>query len=61
MPLKKGSAKDKRQYEHIKESARKRGYGTRRAKEIGGATVNKKRRKEGRTSSSKRGRSSKSR
>jgi hypothetical protein len=52
MPLKKGSAKDKRQYEHIKESARKRGYGSKRAKEIAGATVNKKRRKEGRTSKS---------
>ena len=50
MPLKKGSSKDKRQYEHIKESARERGYGTKRAKEIAGATVNKKRRKEGRTS-----------
>ena len=57
MPLKKGSAKDKRQYEHIKESARKRGYGTKRAKEIAGATVNKKRRKEGRTSKSRGGRS----
>ena len=55
MPLRKGSAKDKRQYEHIKKSARKRGYGTRRAKQIAGATVNKKRRKEGRTSKSKRG------
>ena len=58
MPLKKGSAKDKRQYEHIKKSARKRGYGAKRAKEIAGATVNKKRRKEGRTSKSKRGKSS---
>ena len=55
MPLKKGSAKDKRQYEHIKDSARKRGYGSRRAKQIAGATVNKKRRKEGRTSKSKGG------
>ena len=52
MPLKKGSSKDERQYEHIKESARKRGYGSKRAKEIAGATVNKKRRKEGRTSKS---------
>jgi len=55
MPLRKGSPKDKRQYEHIEEDAKKRGYGTRRAKQIAGATVNKKRRKEGRTSKSKRG------
>jgi hypothetical protein len=54
MPLRKGSAKDQRQYEHIERSARKRGYGTRRAKEIAGATVNKRRRKEGRTSKSSR-------
>ena len=53
MPLKKGSAKDKRQYEHIKDNARKRGYGAKRAKQIAGATVNKKRRKEGRTSKSR--------
>lgn len=58
MPLKKGSAKDKRQYEHIKDNARKRGYGSKRAKQIAGATVNKKRSKEGRTSKSKRGKSS---
>ena len=57
MPLRKGSAKDERQYEHIKKSARKRGYGTKRAKEIAGATVNKKRRTEGRTSKSRGGRS----
>jgi hypothetical protein len=42
-------------YEHIEESARKRGYGSRRAKQIAGATVNEKRRKEGRTSKSKGG------
>ena len=53
MPLKKGSAKDQRQYEHIKDNARKRGYGAKRAQRIAGATVNKKRKKEGRTSTSR--------
>jgi hypothetical protein len=42
------SKKDERQYEHIKESAQKRGKGT-RAKEIAARTVNKQRRAEGRT------------
>lgn len=42
------SEKDERQYEHIKESARKRGKG-RRAKEIAARTVNKRRRQESRT------------
>jgi hypothetical protein len=51
MPLQKGSSRDKRQYEHIEKSARKRGYSSKRAKQIAGATVNKKRRKEGRTKS----------
>ena len=43
------SDKDERQYEHIKESAQKRGRSTRRAKEIAARTVNKQRREEGRT------------
>ncbi|HEX5041325.1 MAG TPA: Rho termination factor N-terminal domain-containing protein [Candidatus Polarisedimenticolaceae bacterium] len=43
------SSKDRRQYEHIKESAKKRGKSTRRAKEIAGRTVNKSRRRSGRT------------
>ena len=43
------SDKDERQYEKIKESARKRGASERRAKEIAARTVNKQRRKEGRT------------
>ena len=38
------SAKRKRQYEHIKESARKQGRSTKRAKEIAARTVNKQRR-----------------
>ncbi len=38
--VKKGSKKG-RQYEHIKESAKKRGESTKRAKEIAARTVNK--------------------
>lgn len=41
--------KDRRQYEHIKDSAKKRGKSTGRAKEIAARTVNKTRRKEGKT------------
>jgi len=48
---KKWSSKDERQYEHIKDSAQKRGRGQKRAKEIAARTVNKQRRKEGRTPS----------
>lgn len=43
------SGKDERQYEHVKESARKRGASTDRAQEIAARTVNKQRREEGRT------------
>jgi hypothetical protein len=43
------SPKRKRQYEHIKDSARKRGKSPRRAKEIAARTVNKQRRKAGQT------------
>jgi plasmid stabilization system protein ParE len=49
MPRSKWSDKDERQYEHIKESTKKRGGSTKRAKEIAARTVNKQRRKEGRT------------
>jgi hypothetical protein len=42
------SKKDERQYEHVKESAEKRGKG-KRAKEIAARTVNKQRRLNGRT------------
>jgi hypothetical protein len=45
------SPKRKRQYEHIKESATKRGSGTRRAKEIAARTVNKQQRQAGHTKS----------
>jgi plasmid stabilization system protein ParE len=43
------SRKDERQYEHIKESSRKRGVSADRAQEIAARTVNKQRREEGRT------------
>jgi hypothetical protein len=43
------SSKDERQYEHIKESAAKKGRSSKRAKEIAAATVNKQRAEEGRT------------
>jgi plasmid stabilization system protein ParE len=51
MPQEAWSDKDERQYEHIKDSARKRGKSTKRAKEIAARTVNKERREEGRTKS----------
>ncbi len=43
------SPKRKRQYEHIKASATRRGKSPRRAKEIAARTVNKQRRKAGQT------------
>jgi plasmid stabilization system protein ParE len=43
------SSKDERQYEKIRESAEDRGRSEKRAKEIAARTVNKQRRKEGRT------------
>jgi hypothetical protein len=45
------SDKDERKYEHVKESEQKEGKSTARAKEIAGRTVNKGRKKEGRTKS----------
>ena len=51
MPQKAWSDKDERQYEHIKDSAKKRGKSTKRAKEIAARTVNKERREEGHTKS----------
>ncbi|MGZ8867659.1 MAG: hypothetical protein ACXW2P_04880 [Thermoanaerobaculia bacterium] len=47
------SNKDERQYEHIKESAKKSGRPAKRAKQIAAATVNKERASEGRTKSAK--------
>ncbi len=43
------SKKDERQYEHVKASEKKQGRSTGRAKQIAAATVNKQRKKEGRT------------
>jgi hypothetical protein len=42
--------KEERQYEHIKDSAKERGSSLRKAKEIAARTVNKQRRKQGKTS-----------
>ena len=44
--------KDERQYEHIKDSEKKEGRSTKRAKSIAAATVNKQRASEGRTKTS---------
>jgi len=43
------TSKDERQYEHIKQSEEDRGTSESRAEEIAARTVNKRRRKEGRT------------
>jgi hypothetical protein len=63
MPQKAWSDKRERQYEHIKESEKKQGRSTKRAKEIAAATVNKQRAQKGETksSSSKKSSSSSSR
>lgn len=47
------TAKDERQYEHIKSSERQSGRSAKRSKAIAAATVNKRRTKEGRTATSK--------
>ena len=47
MPQKAWSSKRERQYEHIKDSAKKRGSSTKRAKEIAARTVNKERARSG--------------
>lgn len=47
------SNKDERQYEHIKASEKKEGKSAKRAKEIAARTVNKNRKKEGRTKEQK--------
>lgn len=43
------SDKDERQYEHVRDSEKERGKPAEKAKEIAARTVNKQRRKEGRT------------
>lgn len=47
------SAKRERQYEHVKESEKKRGRSTKRAKEIAARTVNKERAEKGETKGSR--------
>ncbi len=47
MPQQAWSAKRERQYEHVKESERKQGRSTKRAKEIAARTVNKERARSG--------------
>jgi plasmid stabilization system protein ParE len=47
MPQKAWSDKRERQYEHIKDSAKKQGASTKRAKQIAAATVNKERARTG--------------
>jgi hypothetical protein len=51
MPQSAWSAKRERQYEHVKESAKKQGRSTKRAKEIAARTVNKERARAGETKS----------
>ncbi len=51
MPQSAWSAKRERQYEHIKESEKKEGRSTKRAKEIAARTVNKERARSGETKS----------
>jgi len=47
MPQQAWNAKRERQYEHVKESERKQGRSTKRAKEIAARTVNKERARSG--------------
>jgi hypothetical protein len=54
MPQSAWSAKRERQYEHIKESEKKQGRSTKRAKEIAARTVNKTRAQTGEAKSSSR-------
>jgi hypothetical protein len=49
MPQEAWSNKRERQYEHVKESAKKQGASTKRAKEIAARTVNKERARAGET------------
>ncbi len=49
MPRQSWSLKRERQYQHIKESEKKRGRSTARAKEIAARTVNKIRHQQGET------------
>jgi hypothetical protein len=54
MPQEAWSNKRERQYEHVKQGAKKRGTSTKRAKEIAARTVNKERARSGEARSSSR-------
>ena len=54
MPQQSWSAKRERQYEHIKDSEKKQGRSTRRARQIAAATVNKERARKGESRSASR-------
>jgi hypothetical protein len=54
MPQQTWSAKRERQYEHIKDSEKKQGRSTKRAKAIAAATVNKERARKGEAKSASR-------
>src|SRR6476619_3336503 len=54
MPQQAWSAKRERQYKHIKESEKKQGRSTKRAKQIAAATVNKERARKGEAKSASR-------
>ena len=54
MPQKAWNAKRERQYEHIKESEKRQGRSTKRAKEIAARTVNKERARSGEAQESSR-------
>ena len=54
MPEKAWTAKRERQYEHIKDSAKKQGASTKKAKEIAARTVNKERARSGEAKTSSR-------
>jgi hypothetical protein len=54
MPQKTWSSKRERQYEHIKDSAKKQGKSTKRAKELAARTVNKERARSGEAKTSSR-------
>ena len=54
MPQRAWSNKRERQYEHIKDNAKKRGASTKRAKQMAAATVNKERARSGEAKTSSR-------
>jgi hypothetical protein len=54
MPQRAWSAKRERQYEHVKQSEKKQGRSTKRAKEIAARTVNKQRARSGESKQSSR-------